>query len=505
MDRRLIFNSLFILIATGLSLSQGIDPLTLSRQTEGSNFQQFVNRVTSAPAEERTAIVDSFMAVVPSFPYIEDPVAYFIYRGNATSVNVPGDANLWSQTSLPMTKLSTTDLWYASQYYESDARLDYKFVLNESNWILDPRNPHTISGGFGPNSELAMPQYVQPWEITYRPAILHGRTETKTIYSNFRSVNYNVRIYLPPAYDASTDKYPASYFQDGSDYVGLGSTVNVLDNLIDSVKIRPVIGVFVTPINRNEEYAGSVRTQYQQFFAYELVPFIDSIYRTIRSPQYRAVIGDSYGGNISALISYNHPDLFGNCGLHSGAFQPYSYEAFNLIVNGPVKSDSIRYCSVWGTYESSLTQNMRAFRDSLIEKGYDFKWEERHEGHSWGLWRATTDILLQDFFPVVTGVNGFDPMPAIVHLDQNYPNPFNPQTQISFSLREASYVTLKIYDLLGREIATLFQHRRMQGAQSVTWSADGLPGGIYFYHIQVSNTSNPIQSVTQVRKMLLLK
>jgi enterochelin esterase family protein len=105
-----------------------------------------------------------------------------------------------------------------------------------------------------------------------------------------------------------------------------------------------VIAVFVTPTNRNTEYAGSVRTQYQQFFAFVLVYIIDSIYRTLPLPQNRVVLGDSYGGNISALISYNHPDLFGNCGIHSGAFQPNSYEAFNLIVDGAVKKDSIKYC-----------------------------------------------------------------------------------------------------------------------------------------------------------------
>lgn len=505
MIRRLVLLPLLILIATGLSFSQGIDVMSVSGGIDGSNFQQFVSRVNAASAETRTAIVDSFMATVPSFPYIEDPIAYFIYRGSVTSVYVPGDANGWNPTGTPMTKLSTTDFWYSSQYFESDARLDYKFVINGSSWILDPRNPHTVSGGYGPNSELAMPQYVQPWEIVYRPSIVHGRTETKTIYSNFRSVNYNVRIYLPPGYDASIENYPSVYFQDGSEYVSLGSTLNVLDNLIDSGKIRPVIGVFVTPTNRDEEYAGSVRAQYQQFFAYELVPFIDSVYRTIPTPQYRAVIGDSYGGNISALISYNHADLFGNCGLHSGAFQPYSYEAFNLIVNGAIKSDSIRFCSVWGTYESSLTQNMRAFRDSLLRKGYDFMWRERHEGHSWGLWRATTDIILQDFFPVVTGVDEFKMMPLIVSLDPNYPNPFNPQTMITYSIPQESYITLKIYDLLGREVGELARGKKAPGWYSVSWNANDMPGGIYFYRIQVTNSSTPGRSATQVRKMLLLK
>jgi enterochelin esterase family protein len=468
------------------------------QETQDSNFQQFINRVISAPSQDRSAIVDSFMLAVPAFPFIEDPVAHFIYRGNVTSVNVPGDANGWNSAGYPMTKLSTTDFWYSSQVFESDARLDYKFILNGSSWILDPRNPITVSGGFGPNSELAMPQYIQPWEIQYRATILHGRTEAKTIYSNFRSVTYNVTIYLPPGYDAASEFYPTVYFQDGSEYISLGSAVNVIDNLIDSLKIRPVIGVFVTPINRNEEYAGTTRTQYQQFFAYELVHFIDSVYRTLTSPQYRAVIGDSYGGNISALISYNHPDLFGNCGLHSGAFQPNSYEAYNLVVNGAVKKDSIKYCSVWGTYESPLTQNMRSFRDSLLNKGYNFTWQERHEGHSWGLWRATTDFILQNFFPLLTGVEDRGELPVRFQLYQNYPNPFNPTTIINYRLASDGWITLKVYDMLGREVATLVNETKRVGEYKVKWNAEGVPSGVYLYRLKTG-------SFSLTKKLLLVR
>ena len=496
----LFFLTFFVI--TAVSLSRILSSTGFAEATQDSNFQQFINRVNSAPSQDRSAIVDSFMLAVPAFPFIEDPVAHFIYRGNATSVNVPGDANGWNAGGFPMTRLSTTDFWYNSQVFESDARLDYKFILNGSAWILDPLNPHTVYGGFGPNSELAMPQYIQPWEIQYSSTIPHGRTEAKTIYSNFRAVNYNVTVYLPQGYDAVSSPYPSVYFQDGSEYISLGSAVNVIDNLIESLKIRPVIAVFVTPVNRNEEYAGSTRSQYQQFFAYELVHFIDSVYRTIPSQKSRAVMGDSYGGNISALISYNHPELFGNCGIHSGAFQPNSYEAYNLIVNGAVKKDSIKYCSVWGTYESPLTQNMRSFRDSLLSKGCDFSWQERHEGHSWGLWRATTGFILQNLFPLLTGVEDRGELPARIQLCQNYPNPFNPTTIIKYQLSSGSNVTLKVYDILGREVATLVNGRQEAGAHEVMFSADGvslpvrqagasggLTSGVYLYRLQAGNFS----------------
>ncbi len=470
-----------------------------------SKFQEFVDRVNAATYPERPAIVDSFLAAIPSGPFIEDSTATFLYRGTATSVTVPGDANGWNTAGYPMTKLSTTDLWYFSQSFEMDARLDYKFILNGSTWILDPRNPHTVTGGFGPNSELAMPGYIQPWEIQYRASIPHGKVVARSIHSGIRGVNYNLQVYLPPGYDESTASYPTVYFQDGGEYVSLGSSVNVLNNLIDSMLIRPVIGVFVTPIDRNVEYAGSLRFDYTNFFVNELVPFIDTAYRTLASPEYRAVIGDSYGGNISALISYNYTSVFGNCGLHSAAFQPYNYEVYNLIMNGRVKSDSLRFAAVWGTYEQPIPQVMHAFRDTLLGHGYFLPTMERHEGHSWGLWRATTSFLVEQFFPVVSGVVGRPALPSGFRLLPNFPNPFNPATEIRYTLGTRANVELVVVDLLGRRVETLAEGVVEPGEHSARWNASSRPSGVYYCRLRVSAVDGMRVLGTDVRKMLLVR
>ena len=106
-----------------------------------SQFQQFVNHVNSLPtSQQKTAAVDSFMiyARTIGIPFIEDSTANFIYLGNYSTVSAAGDFNNWSATAWPLTRLSQTNFWYRSQNFEMDARLDYKFVLNGSNWILDP-------------------------------------------------------------------------------------------------------------------------------------------------------------------------------------------------------------------------------------------------------------------------------------------------------------------------------------------------------------------------------
>jgi len=467
-----------------------------------SQFQQFIDHVNSlGDPVVKQATVDSFMtyARTQGIPFIEDSTANFIYLGTPSSISVPGDFNGWSTSAWPMTHLSQTNFWYRSENFELDARLDYKFVLNGTNWILDPENPNICQGGFGPNSELLMPLYVQPWEINYNPNIAHGTLVTKTFFSSIVGTNYQLSIYLPPGYDSiSSTTYPSVYFQDGSEYISLGRAVNVIDNLLDSSKIQPVIAVFVKPNNRNEEYAFSLRNQYRLFFVNELVPYIDSLYKTIMDPKERLVLGDSYGGNISALISYNHPEVFGLCGLHSGALQPNGYEAYNLILNGPIKN--IKWSSIWGTYEGSLTQNMRSLRDYLILTNYELDWLERPEGHSWGLWRATIDKMLVYFFPAIpNGIIADDGiLPADFILYQNYPNPFNPTTNIRFRISDAGFVSLKIYDLLGNENLILVNEEISAGEYELTFDGINLPSGTYFYQLRAGN-------FVETKKMILLR
>lgn len=84
-------------------------------------------------------------------------------------------------------------------------------------------------------------------------------------------------------------------------------------------------------------------------------------------------------------------------------------------------------------------------------------------------------------------------------LYQNYPNPFNPQTTISFSLLQPNTVTLKVYDVMGRALATLVNNeKRSAGVHTVPFNAIHLPSGVYFYTLRV-------QGLSKTKRMLLLK
>jgi len=94
--------------------------------------------------------------------------------------------------------------------------------------------------------------------------------------------------------------------------------------------------------------------------------------------------------------------------------------------------------------------------------------------------------------------NKFTRFPNNFILEQNYPNPFNPNTLIKYQTPELSFVTIKIFDVLGSEVATIVNEEKSIGSYEVEFNATTLPSGIYFYRLQTTN-------FTQTKKMILLK
>ena len=99
--------------------------------------------------------------------------------------------------------------------------------------------------------------------------------------------------------------------------------------------------------------------------------------------------------------------------------------------------------------------------------------------------------------PIAVSINQ-KRIPKYFTLSQNYPNPFNPLTQITFSVPKATNVTLKVYDILGQEIALLVNERKQAGEYNVTWNAEGVTSGVYFYRIVAGG-------FIQTNKMVVVK
>jgi len=109
-----------------------------------------------------------------------------------------------------------------------------------------------------------------------------------------------------------------------------------------------------------------------------------------------------------------------------------------------------------------------------------------------GVWRRPLSEMITD----VENRSNYNP--STFTLEQNYPNPFNPSTTIKFQVPNSSFVNLKVYDILGNEVATLVNEEKPSGTYEVSFDAKGLSSGIYFYKLQAG-------SFVETRKMILMK
>jgi hypothetical protein len=111
-----------------------------------------------------------------------------------------------------------------------------------------------------------------------------------------------------------------------------------------------------------------------------------------------------------------------------------------------------------------------------------------------GFWSAPFRFTTAQFVSVAAGQS----VPAEFSLGQNHPNPFNPATTIGFSLPQAHRVTIKVFDILGQEVATLLDEEVPAGSFTVTWNATKAASGIYFYRIVAGD-------FVQTKRMVLMR
>ena len=179
--------------------------------------------------------------------------------------------------------------------------------------------------------------------------------------------------------------------------------------------------------------------------------------------------------DITALYSYNNKFLVGISGEDQNFIIYY-----NIFI-------SDNKASTWLQYNMGLTSNIYIY--DFVVAGDNIL-----AGTSQGVWiRSINDTV------TTTAVNESKIMnPTVFMLFQNYPNPFNPITIIKYDLPKAGRVTLKIYDVLGRKVATLINEEKPAGRYQVEFNGSSFASGVYFYRIQAGNYSS-------VKKMILLK
>ena len=109
----------------------------------------------------------------------------------------------------------------------------------------------------------------------------------------------------------------------------------------------------------------------------------------------------------------------------------------------------------------------------------------------------TTEILTESISSI--GIKQIsEVVPSSYSLSQNYPNPFNPETKIRFELPVGGFSSLKVYDILGREVAILVNEKLGAGTYTVDWNAGNFPSGAYFYRLRT-------EGYTETKRIVLLK
>jgi enterochelin esterase family protein len=343
-------------------------------------------------------------------PFVADDSVAFLFKGEASGVWWMGDFNGWGNDKNfdhQGKRIPGSDIWILKHSFPPDARLDYKIVIDETTWILDPVNPHQQWSGVGggsPNSELRMPLWKEDELIFPMEAIFHGRI-VKDVLIHSKNLGYRITysVYIPPDYrPSSSHVYPVIYITDGYEYLHerMGNMPTILDNLIHKKMIKPVIAVLVDhrePGNhsnnrRMQELAMSEK--YLAFFAEELIPKVEKQYSISTDPEERAILGASMGGLSAAYFSFKRPDLFGLAGIQSPAFwfKPEIFATCDTPENLPVKI----FMTSGNIHDTA--EGARTMRDILEKNSCTFEYREVNQGHSWGNWRDLLDEILVYFF-----------------------------------------------------------------------------------------------------------
>lgn len=338
-------------------------------------------------------------------PYTNDSTVVFMYKGEANTVQWHGDFNSWGEFKAYKNKgerVEGTDIWTFKTKFPSDARLDYKIAVDDKDWILDPANPFHQWSGFGPNSELRMPDYTpEPFKNLNPDANRGTLSEQKLINSKELGYSVNYQVYTPYGYEDMSD-LPVIYVTDGSEYSddSLGAMIIMLDNLTHLNKVEPVVAVFVSPIDPDDEGSNrrtdemGLNPQYLGFFVKELIPKIDTNFKTNPTAGARAILGTSLGGLNSTYFAFTKPDIFGMAAIQAPAFW-YKEAIYNMVRKYEGTQPKIFMST--GTIGDN-TPDTRLMKQVFDKKGYEINYLEVNEGHSWGAWSAQLDDILIYFF-----------------------------------------------------------------------------------------------------------
>ncbi len=270
-----------------------------------------------------------------------------------------------------------------------DAYFEYAYQDAQGQRRPDPDNTNPRLNPWWPFAcHLAGPDY-RPDPLAQLPAARpRGRVLRLDVESRLLGESRRVLVYSPPG--CADTPLTHVVFQDGKAYFGWGKVCQVLDHLLDRGEVQPAHLVFIPPRERTREYA--FNPVYRAFIVEEVLQEIEG-----RAPSAgRGVAwGASLGGLLSAMLAWEHPDLFGKVVCQSGAFlfsedmdmdNPFAgNEGFKQQVLAGQPRDLLWHLDC-GTLEWLAPAN-RNVAEALRSRGHQVDLHFRNAGHNWVNWR----------------------------------------------------------------------------------------------------------------------
>ncbi len=371
------------------------------------DFGAFVEKL--AAAENKTELIDGFMAEHHKLPLLEGSWVHFVYRGEVDDLVISGNIFRDGQEH-PMHRVEGTDFYFRTVELPQAARFTYRFSEFDQP-MADPANPHKVGPEGGEQSVLATAGWQAPAHLG-EPEGERGRIEKLTWKSKSLDNEREVQVYLPPGYGegderspggGQMERYPLLVVNHGDQALSMGAMDKSLDNLIGKT-VAPVIVAFV-PRAAWPEFGGSGTTGYARAQTEELIPMLDGSFRTDARPEARAIMGPGSAGFASIFAAVHHPGTFGKAAAQSYYHGDLKDDLIAAISGGGKRDLELLFH--WSSYdyrdpeqEFDARADARSVVAVLEAEGYQPKILEVDDGVGWGMWQARTAEILEVFFPL---------------------------------------------------------------------------------------------------------
>ena len=338
-----------------------------------------------------------------SFPIVEDDHVHFVLRGDYDDVAVASEL-FGIRQERAMQRVEGTDLFYFGLRLPKPTRASYVYFADYQP-VVDPENDRkvvssTLAGEMEPTFMGPAKPLTFSWfqtgdigELTEHtdgiPSQLSGRVERVSLESRAMKETIGLTVYLPPGYDQSQASFPIAFVHDGKVALESGNQVAILDDLIRTGKVRPVIAVFVD----KRFYPMLGPGAYPQMFGGELIPEMLKAYRVSSDRNDRSSLSGGFGATLSLIAALPVSDQVGRIGCHS----PFAFEMLHPALKQLAELPN-RRCDVlidWGEYEFrnpsenwNMADQAKIVADILEQGGHQVTAESTPVGSDWVCWRT---------------------------------------------------------------------------------------------------------------------